>query len=59
MNYIHTVIQNAPRTKTLEGVPDFWNGRDDNGNLVPNGVYLYRVDVDSEEPLFGKIIVMQ
>jgi hypothetical protein len=59
MNYIRTVIQNAPRTKTLEGVPDFWNGRDENGNLVPNGVYLYRVDVDSEEPLFGKIIVMQ
>ncbi len=59
MNYIRTIIQNAPRTKTIEGVPDFWNGRDDNGNLVPNGVYLYRVDVDSEEPLFGKIIVMQ
>ncbi|RKY91610.1 MAG: hypothetical protein DRQ01_07445, partial [Ignavibacteriae bacterium] len=59
MNYIRTVIQNAPRTKTLEGAPDYWDGRDDNGNLVPNGVYLYRVDVDSEEPLFGKIIVMQ
>jgi hypothetical protein len=59
MNYIRTVIQNASRTKTLGGAPDFWDGRDDNGDLVPNGVYLYRVDVDSEEPLFGKIIVMQ
>jgi len=59
MNYIRTVIQNAPRTKTLEGAPDYWDGRDDNGNLVPNGVYLYLVDVDLEEPLFGKIIVMQ
>jgi len=59
MNYVRTVIQNAPRTKTLEGAPDYWDGRDANLNLVPNGVYLYRVDVDSEEPLFGKIIVMQ
>ncbi len=59
MNYVRTVIQNAPRIKTLEGAPDYWDGRDDNGNLVPNGVYFYRVDVDSEDPLFGKIIVMQ
>ena len=59
MNYVRTVLQNAPRQRGTEGPPDFWNGRDDNGNLVPNGVYLYRVDVESEEPLFGKIIVMQ
>jgi len=59
MNYVRTIIQNAPRQRGLEGPPDFWDGRDDNSNLVPNGVYLYRVDVDSEEPLFGKIIVMQ
>lgn len=59
MNYIRTIIQNAPRTKTVESPPDYWDGRDDNGNLLPNGVYLYRVDVDSEEPLFGKIIYLQ
>jgi len=59
MNYVRTVIQNAPRNRTVEGVPDFWDGKDDAGNVVPNGVYLYRVDVDSNKPLFGKIIVMQ
>ncbi|GBD86283.1 BNR/Asp-box repeat protein [bacterium BMS3Abin03] len=59
MNYVRTLIQNAPRNRTLEGVPDFWDGKDDAGNVVPNGVYLYRVDVDSNQPLFGKIIVMQ
>jgi len=59
MNYVRTVIQNASRNKDLEGAPDFWDGKDDAGNIVPNGVYLYRVDVDSDTPLFGKIIVMQ
>jgi hypothetical protein len=59
MNYIRTIIQNAPRNRTTEGAPDFWDGRDDNGNFLPNGVYFYRVDIDDEEPLFGKIIYMQ
>ncbi len=59
MNYIRTIIQNAPRNRTVEGVPEFWDGTDDNGNYLPNGVYFYRVDIDDEEPLFGKIIYMQ
>lgn len=59
MNYIRTVIQNVTRQRGLEGPPDFWDGRDDNGNYLPNGVYFYRVDIDDEEPLFGKIIYMQ
>lgn len=59
MNYLRTVIQNAPRKRTIEGAPDFWDGRDDNGSLLPNGVYFYRVDINDEEPLFGKIIYMQ
>ena len=59
MNYIRTVIQNVTRQRGLEGPPEFWDGRDDNGNLLPNGVYFYRVDIDDEEPLFGKIIYMQ
>ncbi|UCH66305.1 MAG: hypothetical protein JSW63_04025 [Ignavibacterium sp.] len=57
--YVTTVIQNAPRNRTVQGAPEFWDGRDDAGNIVPNGVYLYRVDIDSNNPLYGKIIVMQ
>ncbi len=59
MNYVRTVIQNAPRNKDLEGAPDFWDGKDDAGIVVPNGVYLYRVDVNSNTPLFGKIILLR
>jgi hypothetical protein len=59
MNYVRTVIQNAPRNRNLEGAPDFWDGKDDAGTVVPNGVYLYRIDIDSNTPIFGKIIVMQ
>jgi hypothetical protein len=61
MNYIKTVIQNAPRNRTLDGPPDSqtWDGTDENGNLLPNGVYFYSVEIDDNDPIFGKIIYMQ
>lgn len=69
MNYVRTVIQNATRVPVhsvsggagseLNGVLDYWDGRDDNGNVVPNGVYFYRIERGALEPIFGKIVVMQ
>jgi len=61
MNYIKTVIQNATRNRTLDGPPDpqTWDGTDENGNLLPNGVYFYSVEVDDNDPIFGKIIYLQ
>jgi hypothetical protein len=59
MNVVKTVIQNADRLKTLDDAPDRWDGRDENGSIVPNGVYFYRVDFDNDNPVFGKVIVLQ
>ncbi|MCE1188818.1 MAG: hypothetical protein LWX56_06705 [Ignavibacteria bacterium] len=68
MKYIRTVVQNATRgsvhqvdgqSNGVNGVIDYWDGKDDSGNIVPNGVYFYRVDVGSQEPSFGKIMVLQ
>ena len=59
MNYVSTVIQNTQRNKNIESAPDYWDGRDANGNYVPNGVYIYRVEVEGKEPVFGKVIVLQ
>ena len=61
MEYIKTIIQNAPRNRTTEtgSPPEFWDGTDENGNLLPNRVYFYSVEVDDNAPLFGKIIYMQ
>lgn len=59
MNYVSTVIQNAERNKNLEGTPEYWDGRDAEGNYVPNGVYFYRVEVEGKDPVYGKIMVLQ
>jgi hypothetical protein len=61
MDYIKTIIQNVPRNRTLEtgSPPEFWDGTDENGNLLPNGVYFYSVEIDDNDPIFGKIIYLQ
>lgn len=57
MNLVRTVVQNANRNASNELI-EIWNGKDDNQNFVPNGVYFYRIDISDEQPLFGKIIVI-
>lgn len=69
MNLVRTVAQNVERGDNINvvdgyhnesnsGVIDYWDGRDERGNICPNGVYFYRVDIDDNEPLFGKIMII-
>lgn len=59
-NYVATVIQNLTRNFNSESMTvDFWDGKDENGSYVPNGVYFYRVDIGDKDPVYGKILVMQ
>jgi photosystem II stability/assembly factor-like uncharacterized protein len=63
MNYVRTIIQNADRNPMhmldSDGAVDYWDGRDEIGKIVPNGVYFYKVDRGGEQALFGKILVLQ
>jgi len=57
MNLVRTIIQNAQRSANTDQI-EYWNGKDDNGNAVPNGVYFYRIDIDGSEPIYNKIMVL-
>jgi flagellar hook assembly protein FlgD len=53
-NTIRTIINSAPRFG--EGIPDgtltngdFWDGRDNNGQLVPAGNYRYRINASARD----------
>jgi len=35
-----------------------WNGRNDLGDMVANGVYFYRIDIPGRPPLWGKVMVV-
>ena len=58
MNRVRTLLHNAQRPTGSE-FDELWNGSADDGKTVANGVYFYRVKIDDDEPIFGKIIVLQ
>jgi photosystem II stability/assembly factor-like uncharacterized protein len=64
MHFVRTIIQGATRGNPVHvidnssGTIDYWDGRNDKGSIVPNGVYFYRVDAGSEKPVYGKILVL-
>ena len=58
MNYVRTLIQNAPRTGT-DIQFTLWDGTRDDGNIVANGVYFYRVEINKKTAAWGKILVLQ
>jgi hypothetical protein len=58
MHLVRTLIQNAPRTTSRE-MDEIWNGRDDSQHQVANGVYFYQVIIGNDDPVWGKILVIQ
>jgi hypothetical protein len=59
MNRVRSLVHDAPRPANAE-FDEVWDGLDDNGRLVANGVYFYRIARSgSDEPSFGKILALQ
>lgn len=58
MQPVRTVIQNATRNSADE-IFTQWDGKNDKGRQVANGVYFYRIKVDNEDEYWGKILVLQ
>lgn len=58
MNRVRTLIKGAQRSGTSEH-DEIWNGLDEAGRQVANGVYFYRVIIDGNEPSWGKVMVLQ
>jgi hypothetical protein len=58
MNRVRSVLRDAPRAANAQ-FDELWDGKDDGGNRIANGVYFYRVTIDDGEPAWGKIMVLQ
>jgi hypothetical protein len=58
MHRVKTVLRDAPRSG-LQERDEIWDGNDETGSLVPNGVYFYRVTVGGGDPAWGKVMVIQ
>jgi len=57
MNHIRNIINEITKTG-LDEQEEIWNGKDKNGNRVPNGVYFYRLRIENEN-IWGKILVLE
>jgi flagellar hook assembly protein FlgD len=58
MNRVRTLLRNAQRSGTAEH-DEIWDGKNDGGSFLPNGVYFYRVTVGGNDPAWGKVMVLQ
>ena len=58
MNRVRAVLRDATRSPNAE-FDELWDGKDEGGTRVANGVYFYRVTVNDGEPSWGKIMVLQ
>ncbi|MHB1051238.1 MAG: WD40/YVTN/BNR-like repeat-containing protein [Bacteroidota bacterium] len=58
MNLVKTVVQNGIRG-SANSFDELWDGKSEHGQIVSNGVYFYQIIVDSDEPRWGKILVIK
>ena len=65
MHFVRTVVQDALRGNPVHvvdgsgGAIDYWDGKNDNGSIVPNGVYFYCVNAGADKPVYGKVLVLR
>ncbi|HEV8539435.1 MAG TPA: hypothetical protein VGR15_11010 [Bacteroidota bacterium] len=57
MNRVRTLARSAARVANEEQ-DEIWDGRNEDGRVVANGVYFYRVKIGDVQQ-FGKILVLQ
>jgi hypothetical protein len=57
MKLVRTVSRD--RARSFPGdYAEAWDGRNDVGEMVANGVYFYRIEIEGENPLWGKVMVV-
>jgi hypothetical protein len=55
---VRVLLREAMRSGSTER-DEVWDGKDERGRRVTNGVYFYRIEVGSRSPVWGKIMVIQ
>ena len=57
MNLVKTVVEERMRSHPGD-YAEVWDGKNEIGEMVANGVYFYKISVEGEEPLWGKVMVV-
>ena len=57
MNIVRNLVSEKPRSAGGDYY-EIWDGRNDRGVIVANGVYFYKLEVEGEKTAWGKIVVL-
>lgn len=57
MNLVKTVVEEKIRPAGGD-FTEVWDGRNDLGEMVANGVYFYKITLSDQQPLWGKVMVV-
>lgn len=57
MNLVKSLVEDKFRQGGIDAC-EVWNGRGNDGRIVANGVYFYKLEREGEEPAWGKIVVL-
>jgi len=57
MDLVSTIVNNAYRHGPAD-YSDVWNGRNEYGDSVANGVYFYKVDLEGDGVYWGKLMIV-
>ncbi len=58
MHPVKTLLRSAVRSSSTEH-DEVWDGTDDQGRRVANGVYFYRIEIGNRSTVWGKIMAIQ
>ena len=56
LDLVTTLVDGKERS--MGDFSDVWNGKNEEGEMVANGVYFYSVEIDGDGTYWGKIMVL-
>lgn len=59
LELVKTVAENVFRPGGVESDDILWDGTNGDGDLAANGIYFYRIQLDSGEDLWGKVVLIK
>jgi hypothetical protein len=59
LDLVKTVAENLPRAANVESDDIIWDGANEDGKTVANGVYFFRIQLDYGNDLWGKVVVIR
>jgi hypothetical protein len=57
MNLVRTIVKDK-MLPTPGDYSEVWDGRNEIGDMVANGVYFYKITLSGDESFWGKVMVV-